>query len=810
MLRALLLAAALAAPAAVPRPENHFGHPIGADRTVLDWERVVSYFRALEASSDRLRLLELGRSTEGRPFIAAVLASPATLRNLERYRWIQEKLADPRRTPESEAEKLLAEGKAVVMITCSIHATEIASTHTAVEFAYKLLTEDRPKLRAILDNVIFLLVPSLNPDGLDLVTRWYRKTLGTPFEGTAPPELYHKYVGHDNNRDWYFFTQAETRLTIEKLHNVWRPQIVYDVHQMGPGGPRMFVPPWMDPIEPNIDPLIVQQCNAFGMGMALDLTAAGKKGVIVNAMYDFWSPARHYQAYHGGLRILTESASVRIASPLLGGRASGAPQSSEEAARPAAPATMSWNYVEPWTGGDWRLRDIIDYQLVAYESLLYQAALRREDLLRNFYRIGLNACRRGSPWGFAVPAVQRDPGSARRLLETLAFGLVEIERAERDFTAAGRAYPAGSYLIRMAQPYSGFAKTLLERQRYPDLRLYPGGPPKRPYDVTAHTLPLLLGVEVAELAAPVNVPLVRASEFRFRPAAAAPPGVLPASDIESWRGVTRAWQSGGRIWRDPQTGDFYSTPAAGRKLVELPRPRVGLYKSYVPSMDEGWTRWVLEQFGFAYSSVRNPEVLAGSLRRNYDVLIFPDQPAAVIAGGYRPGAMPPEFTGGLEEKGAEALRQFASEGGTLILLNHSCQYALERLGLDARNVVRGVSSQEFYSPGSLLNVTLEAAHPLAYGLPREIAVWSEGSPAWELPQGSAARVAARYPPSGILASGWLLGEKYLSGAAALLDCPLGAGRVILFGFRPQYRGQSWQTFKLLFNALVLQPPVPRA
>ncbi len=351
MLRALLLAAALAAPAAVPSPESHFGHPIGADRTVLDWDRVVSYFQALERNSDRLRLLELGRSTEGRPFIAAVVASPATLRNLERYRWIQEKLADPRRTPESEAERLLAEGKAVVMITCSIHATEIASTHTAVEFAYRLLTQDRPKFRAILDQVIFLLVPSLNPDGLDLVTRWYRKTLGTPFEGTAPPELYHKYVGHDNNRDWYFFTQAETRLTVGKLHNVWHPQIVYDVHQMGPSGPRMFVPPWMDPIEPNIDPLIVQQCNAFGMGMALDLTAAGKKGVIVNAMYDFWSPARHYQAYHGGLRILTESASVRIASPLPAGRVSGAAESSGEGARSAAPAAMSWNYVEPWTGG---------------------------------------------------------------------------------------------------------------------------------------------------------------------------------------------------------------------------------------------------------------------------------------------------------------------------------------------------------------------------------------------------------------------------------------------------------------------------
>ncbi len=790
----LLLTAALLAPAAVPTPESHFGHPMGADRTVLDWDRVVAYFSALERNSDRIRVEELGKSTEGRPFIAVTIAAPATLRNLDRYRWIQRKLADPRRTSATEAEKLIAEGKAVVMITCSIHATEIASTHTAVEFAYRLLTEDRPEHRAIFDNVIFLLVPSLNPDGLDLVTRWYRKTLGTPYEGTAPPELYQKYAGHDNNRDWYFFALTENRLTVEKLHNVWRPQIVYDVHQMGPSGPRMFVPPWMDPIDPNIDPLIVQQCNAFGMGMALDLTAAGKKGVIVNAMYDFWSPSRHYQAYHGGLRILSESASVRIASP-IGTERHSAPKG-------GAPPMMTWNYVEPWSGGEWRLRDIVDYQLVAYRSLLYQAALRRPDLLRNFYQIGLRACSRSSPWAFVIPAAQHDPGSARKLLETLAFGLVEIERAEREFSSAGRRYAAGSYLIRMAQPYSGFAKTLLERQRYPDLRLYPGGPPKRPYDVTAHTLPLLLGVDVAEIPAPVSVPLTRAEEFRFHLAGEAPPrGGLPASDIESWRAVNRVWSSGGKVWRDPRTGHFYTAPAAP-ELRELPRPRIGLYKSYVPSMDEGWTRWVFDHFGFSYSSLRNPEILGGDLRRRFDVIVFPDQPAAVIQNGYRAGAMPEEFTGGLGARGPELLRQFVLDGGTLVFFNQSCQYAVERLGLELKDTVTGAPAQEFYSPGSLLHVSLEQGHRVTLGLPREITIWSQGSPAWEVPGGSPARVLARYPQAGILASGWLLGEKYLSGRAALVEYPLGRGRVILFGFRPQYRGQSWQTFKILFNALM--------
>jgi Zinc carboxypeptidase len=744
-----LVLAALAA-AAVPSPQSHFGHQMGADRAVLDWDRVVSYFQALENSSDRIRVKELGKSTEGRPFLAVTIAAPSTLRNLDRYAWIQKKLADPRITPEAEAEKLIGEGKAVVLITCSIHSTELASTQTAIEFAYRLLTEDTPRFRAILDNTIFLLVPSLNPDGVDIVTRWYRKTLGTPFEGTSPPELYQKYTGHDNNRDWYFFTQAETRLTVAQLHNVWHPQIVYDVHQQGPFASRMFVPPWMDPIEPNIDPILAQECNLIGAGIAVDLTAAGKTGVVMNALYDLWSPSRHYQAYHGGLRILTESASARLATPIT-----VRPGQIELSAPGYLPRERSWNYLQPWLGGEWRLRDIVDYQLIAMESVLYQAATRREDLLRNFYRIGRRAVARTSPWAFVIPAAQRDPVAAAKLIETLAFGQVEIERAVEAFEAGDRKYGSGTYVIRMQQPYSSFAKTLLERQRYPDLRLYPGGPPMRPYDVTAHTLPLLMGVQVDSIDAPVAVPLA------------------------------------------PLSGEISSKPSPLSVAA-----RIGLYKSFVPSIDEGWTRWVLEQFGVPYHSTTNTDVLRGYLRRRFDVLIFPNQAAAVLANGYPAGGMPDEYTGGLGEKGAQALKRFVFDGGTLVFLNRSTGYAITTLGLNLAPVEAG----DYYSPGSLLNVTLDSASPLAQGLPAGIAIWSEASPAWAVPDGSPARVVARYPQSGILASGWLLGEKHLAGKAALLDYPMGAGRVILFGMRPQYRGQSYQTFKLLFNVLAPAPP----
>ncbi len=795
----LFLAAACILPAQIPTPESHFGHPIGVDRELLDWDKVVSYFQALAKTSDKVRVKELGKTVEGRPFIAATISSAATLRNLDRYQAIQAKLADPRKTPSADAEKLIADGKIVVLITCSIHSTEVASTHSAIQFVYNLITEDKPKFHAILDNVIFILVPSQNPDGVDIVTRWYRKTLGTKFEGTTPPELYHKYVGHDNNRDWYIFSQPETRYTIAQLQNVWHPQIVYDVHQQGPFASRMFVPPWMNPVDPNIDAIITEECNFIGTGMAMDLVAAGKKGVVINALYDFWTPSRHYQAYHAGMRILSESASAKLATPIV-----VRPEQIQATGLGYNPRERSWNYLEPWEGGTWRLRDIVDYQLIALESCLYQAAVRRSDLLRNFYEVGRRSIARPSPYAFVIPRAQADPGAARKMLELLSFGQVEIERATAPFDSGGKRYSEGSYIVRMQQPYSGYAKTLLERQHYPDLRLYPGGPPQRPYDVTAQTLPLLMGVETDTVEKSFNVPTLIAAKFDFdlnAPIAAS--GALAASDTESWRAVNSLWAKDAHVWRDTSNGNFFPTRPASGSAIEIARPRIALYKSYLAAMDEGWTRWLLENFGFAYQNIVNAQIEAGGLRRQFDVIVFPDQPAAQITAGYAPGTMPDEYVGGLDAKAAANLKKFADEGGTLVFLNHSTEYALEALGINAKDVVHGVSAQNFYSPGSLLNVTLDTHDPLAYGLPEDVAIWSEGSPAWDLPAGSRDHVVARYTKDHVLASGWLLGAKYLEGRAALVDVQSGEGHVVLFGMRPQFRAQSYQSFKLFFNSLLL-------
>jgi hypothetical protein len=598
-------------------------------------------------------------------------------------------------------------------------------------------------------------VPSLNPDGVDIVKRWYDRTLGTPFEGTSPPELYHHYVGHDDNRDWYAFTQAETRLTVEKVHNAWHPQIVHDIHQQGAYGSRLFLPPYMKPVEPNVPRQLVEGYTELGRSMADNMLKAGFKGITWDSTYDAWTPARAYSHYHGGVRILSETASASLATPIT-----VKPEQLRSGegydARKAGP-----NFPAVWPGGEWRLRDITNYMTTAAFELLKHAARNREAWLRRFYSIGQEAVRPRRPgelYGFRIlPSENSD-----RLVRTLRFGGVEVEALAP--AARGRRPRAphnAEVFVRMEQPYGAFAKALLERQDYPNL-LDPSGHPVPPYDVTAHTLPLLMGVTVE----PVYRPL------RTR-------GGAP-----SFAGVEA----------DP----VLFPPDA--------RPRVGLYKSHVPSMDEGWTRWVLEQYGTKYLSLRDAEVRQGNLRAKFDSIIIPDQSPRALLEGYRKGSMPEEFTGGLGKEGVQALREFVERGGTLVALNEASNFAIEQLSLPVRDVTADLKRTEFYCPGSILRTYLDTTHPLAKGLGRESVAWVEDSPVFEVKSDPLAlvrvKIVARYPDSGTpLLSGWLLGAERLRGKAALVEAGLGEGRVYLFGFRPQYRAQSLATYPLLFNAI---------
>ena len=527
-------------------PREHLGFDVGEARRLADWPRIVEYFRILNEASDRVDVREIGKTTEGRPFLLCLVSSPGNLANSERLREIQARLADPRTIDdEAEAEALIGEARTVVLVSCSIHSTEVGATQMSMLLAHHLATSDDPRVRRVLDNVVLLLIPCLNPDGLDLVKEWYDSTVGTPHEGVIPPRLYHKYAGHDNNRDWASFALAETRLTVEHCLNAWHPQIMYDLHQTRTQGMRMILPPYEDPIGPNVDPILQSELAMLGASMANDLTAQGKAGVAINVVYDGFSPSRSYLHYHGGVRVLSEVASVRIATPIT------LKPGQLRSIRREDPLKPSWNHPMPWKGGEWSLSDIVDYDFAAVMACLDNAARYRGEWVRNFYRVGKRAVTRTTPpFAYVLPPNQRDPKAANELLDVLDTAAVEVHAATARFTADGKSYPPGSRVVLMAQPYGAFAKTVLESARYPDVRDYPGGPPKHPYDVTAHSLPLLMGVDVAEIRRPFEAELERLSH----------PSMPPTRQHAAVRRTRRGLRPGA----GEQRGGSRGQPPAGR------------------------------------------------------------------------------------------------------------------------------------------------------------------------------------------------------------------------------------------------------
>ena len=753
----------LAAPphrhAALPTPASVLGFEPGTERRLVDWDPLVRYFRVLGAASRRVRVRELGRTTNGAAFVAVFISSPANLEHLNELRDQQRLLADPRLVRDSAAaDAIFRRGKLFVLITSSIHSTEVGGFFSPLDIAYRLASDTSAETRSILDNTVVILVPSLNPDGVTIVSRWYNQTLGSSAEGTGPPELYHRYAGHDDNRDWYAFTQAETRLVVDSIYGVWHPQVTLDLHQQGRYGSRMFVPPYLDPAEPNVDPLLLQGDNALGLAIAWRMTGWGFTGIAVNSLYDAWTPARAFQHYHGAVRILTETASASLATPVT------IPAESLQAGMGVDPRTASWNFVAPWPGGTWTLADIVRYQTASAMALLDAVARDRERWLRTSWQVLARATRGwpGWPWALVIPTAGQNEMALGTLLEILRHAQVEVRSALGSFTLGYERFFPGTYVVVLRQPYAAFASALLEREPYPDRREYPGGPPRRPYDVTAHDLALLLGVRV--LAAADSIPVGLSAPIAPRPP------LYRASGL-----------SGG-----------------GPGVV-----RLGVYRSYAVSMDEGWTRWALDSFGVPYESLVDSTVRAGNLASRYDAIILPSENARALLDGLSPRRYPLRWAGGLGAPGVQALRDFVDAGGTLIALNEACDFAIGALDLPVTDAVSDLDATDFYAPGSILRLQLDTTQALAEGMPAQSIAWFESGPAFDVRDPTRVRVVGRFPadPGDVLLSGWLLGAPHLAGKAALLDVRRGRGRVILFGFRPQYRGQSLATYPLLFNAI---------
>jgi hypothetical protein len=839
----------------VTTPLEQFGFEPGADRKLADWKELCAYYQKLAMESDRVQYKEIGKTEEGRPFVMLTVSSPENLAHKEEYKEIAAKLSDPRTTTPAEAKTLIAKGKTIMIITFNIHSTEIASSQTAAKFVYELATSKDPAVLNILNNVVLLMIPSQNPDGEQLVVDWYKKTLGTPSEGTAPPVLYAKYVGHDDNRDWVGLTQYETMHTA-KIINEWHPQILYDLHQQGANAPRLFLPPWVDPIDPNVDPLLVYSMNALGMRTAHDVASTGKTGILTHGVYDFWSPLRDYISLHNGLRILTESASANLATPIdipfdrLG---TGIGYDAKVAA---------WNYPDPWKGGIWRLGDIVAYQMDALNSLARSAATDRVQFLSDFYTISDHAVHPAAgPFAYVISSEQHDPAMAVKAAQTLFDAGVEVQQATAPFQAGGKSYPAGSFVIDLDQPYRNFAKTVLEHQKYPDIREYPGGPPQRPYDVTGTTLPLFYGIDADAIEAKFPVQAKKLSTIapvvgHVEPGAAKDGYILSdngnaglyalfsllSEGVKAYR-LTGSGYSAGTIYIPSQPGLVAKLDVAAKKFaatftpskapvtgsaLAVTAPRIGVYKSWTAALDEGWTRWVLDTNSVPYTTIYDADIRKGDLNSRFDAIVLPDNSPQSLtnglggrrgggrggAGGAAAGGPPPEmrmvypeqYNGGLGEPGTAALKAFAEAGGTIITINKASEFYATKDNPTFSNALQGVPSKEFYCPGSQLEVTVDTSNPIAFGSTPTLPVFFETGPTFKV--SGDVKSVAHYASDKPLLSGWILGGKYLDGTSAIAEVPMGKGRVIAFGFIPMYRGLSDATYKFVLNSFLYSTSTP--
>ena len=841
-------------------PREFFGFEIGEDRKLARWDKIVEYFKHLAENSNRIKVVELGKTTEGNPFILAYISSPENLRDLEKYRWISHRLADPRGLSEGEVERFVKEGKVVFVITNSLHATEVGGTQMSIELAYKLVTGEDETTKEILNNVILLLFPCINPDGQIMVVDWYNKYLGTEYEGTSPPWLYHKYVGHDNNRDAWMLTQVESKLIADAIYRFWKPQVFIDNHQMGSYSARLYVPPYYDPICPEVDPLVYREHQWFGGFMTVKLEEAGCQGVesgppfTAEMLAGFLDMANLMNV----CAMLTESASVKIATPIY------VHKHQLTGNRGRVGDKKQYSFPNPWPGGWWKLKDIIKQQLVSNMAALELAARMKDTILRNMYIKAKRNIEKGlnePPYAYVIPIdSQADPGAALRMVDLLLKWGVEVFVCEGEVRVGNRVYPSGTYFAFAAQPYRGMLRYLLEKTIYPDNEWTRArdGTPIRPYDTATFTVPDYLGVRVDVLdVKPEGVfrrvdgniyPVYHVSSSNY--------GYIVSSAYNSaFSVVNDILNSGGHVYRilssvtvDGNTypsGSFYIPSDVNSSLLEhlsnkyhvpivplkfkldvevreVRRLRVGIYQRYYGgNIDEGWTRWILEQHGFPYEVIKDKDIIDGKLPEKIDLLIFADDSPALILGESkeaiekalselyrRPVVLPPtppEYMSGIKKEGLEKVKDFVNNGGTLLTFNSSCELAIDAFKLPINIPSKKLDPKEFFCPSTILKVNVDNTHPLCYGMPKLAYVMYHNSMILELVpafNNEAYQTPLTYPESDIMQSGWLIGEKYLSRKPALIDAKQGKGRIVLYAFRPQFRGQTLGTFKTIFNAII--------
>ncbi len=780
-LSGLILLLSFAIVAQVPSPNSVLGFTPTDDKTIADWHQITDYFAKLDKGSPRVLVKEVGKTTNGNPLIVAFISSAKNIKNLDKYRAISAKLADPRLVKsDAELADLIKNGKTIVSIACSIHSTEIVASQMSMNLAYELASANDPDTTEILDNTILLLIPSSNPDGVQIVADWYKKTLGTKSEGTSPPELYHHYAGHDDNRDWFMLNLVETQAITKLFWQQLFPQLVYDVHQQGSNASRFILPPFFDPVNPRIPPAIIREVGLVGYKMASDLQAKNIEGIATNSTYDTWwnGGFRTAPYFHNSIGILSEAASASLMTPVT--------VKPEDLARNRNTRGLgnlletATNYPDPWKGGLWRPSNINEIEMTASRALLQMAAKFRPRYLRNFYEFGKANLKpeQSDPQAFIVAAGQPNAETVSRFLEILMAQGMEVYQMTKELyvkmdpkQADFHEMPLGSFLVFVNQPQKNNVLSLFEKQVYPDRRL-PNGDAEAPYDVAGWTLPLQMDVDCATV-------------WQIRDMDKAMTALKPVKDINQARAVMNL---------SPANTAFAKQPNPLKTS-----PKIGLYKGNSGSMDEGWTRFVLDTFQIPYRSVSESDIRSNSL--NLDAIILASENENSMVRGLSADRYPAELAGGMTEAGIENLKNFVENGGKLICFDASCEMIIKRFGLPMKNALAGIRRNEFYNPGSVVKLDVDTRDPLAHGFGSEIPAYFTSSSAFEVTDNQKVRSIAKYAAKDALMSGWMLGEKYLNGKTALAETAYGKGKIVLFAFRPQHRGQSWGTFPFIFNAL---------
>lgn len=826
----------------ITSPEEFFGFQMGAERKLARWDQTAEYFFLLENESDRMKVMNMGPTPEGQPFLVVLITSPGNIANLDRLQEINHAISDPRGVPEEKIKEYIKEGKAVVFQSMGLHSNEVGGTQMTPELAYDLLTRDDDETMLILDNVLFFMIPSLNPDGDVMINDWYNRTVGTEYEGMRMPYLYNKYCGHDTNRDADFLNLLESRYTAQAMYIDWPAQAFIDHHQMGSYGARFYVPPYCDPIRPHADPLVWREIEWYGANIAYKLEEEGFQGVLNDAQFTGWGHfGWHWiTPFHNIAGMLTESANVNLATSIY-----IHPEQLSAGSRMFPDYEPQASFPNPWPGGWWHLRDIVEQKKVSAWALLDVAAKNRETVLKNAWQKASNQIKRGEEGDFKaliVPAAQHDRLTSVTMINTLLRSGLDIKKAGSDFIVGEVNYSRGSYVIPLDQPKRGLILNLLTETHYPqnDWTIRDNGTPLRPYDLATHTMFEFMGVRVDKAAEKPDVSVVKLDDFET------PSGTIARSNEamlldgrmnSSFKAVNMLIENGVEVKRidkpsgNQRPGDFIveSAPAGliekiasstgvdfnalSAEPVELhtvSRGRTGLFQRYYGgNIDEGWTRLCLEDHEFPYNTLMSEEIKRGNLRRNYDVIIIPHDSPMHITGSYErssidPEDYPEEFRSGIGSEGTENLREFVRNGGRLVLFGSSYEFAVDAFDLQIRDVVSGRSSTEFFCPGSTLRVTFDNTDPLAYGMPDEGLVLFRASPVFSVQRGRSNqdyKTVARYSDENILKSGWLWGEDIIASMPAMVKAGYGEGEIVLIGFRTQHRNQMHGTFKLMFNSI---------